>query len=225
MQVILLGPPGVGKGTQAERLAQRFGALRISTGDLLREAVRLNTPLGREAKRIMEQGLLVPDAVMIGLVREQLSGPHDGYVLDGFPRTIGQADALEQLLRELKEPLDAVVSLEVDTEELVRRLSGRRTCPSCKRVYHVESAPSKAGAQCEACKTILTQRDDDKPETVRKRLSVYDEQTRPLLDYYRTRHLLIGVDGEGAIESVTDRVVSELEGASRPATHRGARGR
>ncbi|MEW6324007.1 MAG: adenylate kinase [Nitrospirota bacterium] len=217
MRLILLGPPGVGKGTQALRLAQRFGGRRISTGDLLREAVRLNTPLGREAKRIMDKGELVPDAVMIGLVREQLAAPElpANWVLDGFPRTIGQADALATLLDELDQPLDAVISLEADRDELVRRLSGRRTCPSCQRVYHVDSAPSPGGERCE-CGGLLVQRDDDKPETVRKRLSVYDEQTRPLLDYYRERRQLLAVNGQGPVEAVTERIVSELPGVSAP---------
>jgi adenylate kinase len=184
MRLMLLGAPGVGKGTQAQRLAQRYQVVRISTGDLLREAVRLKTPLGVEAKRYMDQGTLVPDAVMIGLVREQLLARHGrtGYVLDGFPRTIAQADALGQLLDECREPLDVVANLEVDEEELIRRLSGRRTCPQCQRVYHIESAPSARGAQCEVCGATLVQRDDDRTETVKKRLTVYREQTRPLLD-------------------------------------------
>jgi adenylate kinase len=196
-------------------LAGRFGGVRISTGDLLREAVRQNTALAREAKRYMDQGGLVPDAVMIGLVREQLTGPQRraGYVLDGFPRTIAQADALEVLLTELGEPIDAVVCLEVDEEELVRRLSGRRNCPACQRVYHVDSAPSATGATCEACGAALVQREDDRAETVRKRLAVYREQTRPLLDYYRQRRLLTTVNGQGAIDAITERVVSELDGA------------
>jgi adenylate kinase len=216
MRLILLGPPGVGKGTQAERLVQRFGGLRVSTGDLLREAVRLDTPLGQDAKRYMGQGLLVPDEVMIGLVREQLTEPRQrtGYVLDGFPRTIGQADALGVLLQDVREPLDAVISLEVDEDELVRRLSGRRNCPVCKRVYHVESAPSSAGSQCEACGTALLQRDDDRSDTVRKRLTVYRDQTRPLLDYYQRRQLLHRVNGQGAIDAVTDRIYAELAGVS-----------
>jgi adenylate kinase len=208
-----LGAPGVGKGTQAQRLAQRYQVVRISTGDLLREAVRRQTPLGVEAKRYMNQGTLVPDAVMIGLVREQLSSRRDesGYVLDGFPRTIAQADALGRLLEERSEPLEAVANLEVDEQELVRRLSGRRNCPKCQRVYHIESAPSAKGEQCEACGTTLVQRDDDRPETVKTRLSVYREQTTPLLDYYRVRGLLREVDGMGSVDDVTERVVRQLE--------------
>jgi len=212
MRLMLLGAPGVGKGTQAQRLAQRYKAVRISTGDLLREAVRLKTPLGVEAKRYMDQGTLVPDAVMIGLVREQLLARQGqaGYVLDGFPRTIAQADALGQLLDECREPLDAVANLEVDEKELIRRLSGRRTCPQCQRVYHIESAPSAKGAQCDVCGTTLVQRDDDRAETVKKRLTVYREQTRPLLDYYRDRGLLRGIDGLGPVDSVTERIVQQL---------------
>jgi adenylate kinase len=213
MRVVLLGAPGVGKGTQAQRLALRYQVVRISTGDLLREAVRRQTSLGVEAKRYMDQGTLVPDAVMIGLVREQLSSRRDesGYVLDGFPRTIAQADALGRLLEERSEPLEAVANLEVDEQELVRRLSGRRNCPKCQRVYHIESAPSAKGEQCEACGTTLVQRDDDRPETVKTRLSVYREQTTPLLDYYRVRGLLREVDGMGSVDDVTERVVRQLE--------------
>ncbi|MBI3620579.1 MAG: adenylate kinase [Nitrospirae bacterium] len=212
MRIVLLGAPGVGKGTQAQRLAQRAGVVRISTGDLLREAVRQQTPLGMEAKRYMDQGALVPDSVMIGLVREQLAARRgvSGYVLDGFPRTIAQADALNQLLEEAREPLEAVINLEVKEEELIRRLSGRRTCPKCQRVYHVDSAPSAKGLQCEACGTGLVQRDDDRPDTVKNRLSVYRDQTRPLLDYYLERGLLRGVEGVGPVETVTERIVQQL---------------
>jgi adenylate kinase len=212
MRVVLLGAPGVGKGTQAQRLAQRDQTVRISTGDLLREAVRQQAPLGVEAKRYMDQGALVPDAVMIGLVREQLAARNGrpGYVLDGFPRTIAQADALHQLLEEGHEPLDAVVNLEVDEQELIRRLSGRRNCPTCQRVYHVESAPSAKGSQCEACGTTLVQRDDDRAETVKNRLQVYREQTRPLLDYYRERGRLLRIDGLGAVDAVTERIITQL---------------
>jgi len=212
MRVVLLGAPGVGKGTQAQRLAQRDRTVRISTGDLLREAVRQQTPLGLEAKRYMDQGGLVPDAVMIGLVREQLSARngHGGYVLDGFPRTIAQADALNRLLDEARDPLEAVINLEVAEPELIRRLSGRRSCPKCQRVYHVESAPSAKGANCEACGTALVQRDDDRPETVKNRLKVYHDQTSPLLDYYKERGLLRSVDGLGSLDVVTERVLRQL---------------
>ncbi len=151
---------------------------------------------------------------MVGLVREQLSVPgrRGGYLLDGFPRTVAQADALGLLLDQLREPVDAVVSLDVDEDELVRRLSGRRSCPSCQRVFHVDSAPSAAGSKCEACGTLLVQRDDDRPETVLKRLAVYRLQTEPLLNYYETRQLLIRVDGHGAVGDVTDRVIAQLDG-------------
>ncbi len=217
MRVVLLGAPGVGKGTQAQRLAQRDQTVRISTGDLLREAVRQQTPLGVEAKRYMDQGALVPDAVMIGLVREQLAARHGrtGYVLDGFPRTIAQADALNRLLEDGHEPLDAVVSLEVDEQELIRRLSGRRNCPKCQRVYHTESAPSSAGTNCEACGTTLVQRNDDRADTVKKRLAVYRDQTEPLLDYYHTRGLLHRIDGLGTVDAVTERIMRPLSQVSR----------
>jgi adenylate kinase len=215
MRVILLGPPGVGKGTQAQVLAQRGGGIRISTGDLLRDAVRRQSPLGREAKQYMDRGVLVPDTVMIALVREQLSEPSrgGGYVLDGFPRTIPQAEALDVLLDELHDPVESVVSLEVKEEELVRRLSGRRSCPSCQRVYHLESAPSATGKSCEACGADLVQRKDDRAETVRTRLDVYRRQTVPLLDYYRQQQKLVAVNGLGSVEEVTQRIETQLSGA------------
>lgn len=218
MNIILLGPPGGGKGTQAQRLAAHFGSLRISTGDLLREAVRRQTPLGLQAKQRMDQGLLVPDQVMIDLVREQLSsqGRRGGYVLDGFPRTIPQAEALGALLDQRHEPVDAVVSLDVDRDELVRRLSGRRTCPSCQRVYHCESAPSASGLKCEACGTALVQRADDREETVLNRLEVFRQQTEPLLKFYEKRQLLHGIDGRGTVDNVTMRITDVLDGVGHP---------
>jgi adenylate kinase len=205
MHVVLLGPPGVGKGTQGRRLAQKHDWAFISTGDILRDAIARQTPLGVEARKLMDQGLLVPDAVMIGLVRERTleSDARKGFVLDGFPRTVPQADALDAILAERQRPLDVVVSLTAPNDELVRRLSGRWECPVCRRVYNAHSAPSKDGVHCDDHpETALRQRADDTEATVRRRLEVYWEQTAPLGDYYRAQGKLQEVDGTGPVEEV-----------------------
>lgn len=208
MRVILLGPPGAGKGTQAQRLTQTLGIPQVSTGDILRAAVAAGTPLGREAKATMDQGALVPDGVVIGIIRERLAAPDcaRGYILDGFPRTAAQAEALGETLQALGTPLTAVLSITVDPEELVRRLSGRRTCGNCGAAYHLETAPPRRAGLCDRCGGALLQREDDREETIRKRLAVYREQTAPLVAYYRGRGLLREVDGRGDIDDVFARV-------------------
>ena len=201
MQVVLLGPPGVGKGTQGRRLASDRGWALISTGDMLRDAIARGTPLGAQARQLIDQGLLVPDPVMIGLVRERTL-EHDackGFVLDGFPRTIPQADALADRGR----PLDVVVALTAPDDELVRRLSARWECPVCRRVYNAISAPSRDGRHCDDHPTTaLGQREDDTVETVKRRLGVYREQTAPVADYYRGKGRLQEVGGTGALDEV-----------------------
>lgn len=208
MRVILLGPPGAGKGTQAQRLTQTLGIPQVSTGDILRAAVAAGTPLGREAKATMDQGALVPDGVVIGIIRERLAAPDcaRGYILDGFPRTAAQAEALGETLQALGTPLTAVLSITVDPEELVRRLSGRRTCGNCGAAYHMETAPPRRAGLCDRCGGALLVREDDREETIRKRLAVYREQTAPLVAYYRGRGLLREVDGRGDIDDVFARV-------------------
>lgn len=208
MRVILLGPPGAGKGTQAQRLTQTLGIPQVSTGDILRAAVAAGTPLGREAKATMDQGALVPDGVVIGIIRERLAAPDcaRGYILDGFPRTAAQAEALGETLQALGTPLTAVFSITVGPEELVRRLSGRRTCGNCGAAYHLETAPPRRAGLCDRCGGALLQREDDREETIRKRLAVYREQTAPLVAYYRGRGLLREVDGRGDIDDVFARV-------------------
>ena len=208
MRVILLGPPGAGKGTQAQRLTQKLGIPQVSTGDILRAAVAAGTGLGREAKAVMDQGALVPDSVVIGIIRERLAAPDcaRGYILDGFPRTAAQAEALGEMLQALGTPLTAVLSLTVDPEELVRRLGGRRTCGSCGAAYHLETAPPRRAGLCDRCGGGLLQRDDDRDETIRKRLAVYREQTAPLVAYYRGRGLLKEVDGRGDIDAIFTRI-------------------
>lgn len=204
MRLIFLGPPGAGKGTQARDLAREWNGAHIATGDMLRDAVAAGTPLGVVAKRYMDQGALVPDDVMIGLIAERLAQPDaaGGFLLDGFPRTIGQAEALERLLKGLDVALDGVVYFDVSEPELVRRLTGRRVCRACGHSFHVASNPPRREGVCDACGGELYQRVDDTESTVRHRLDVYGRQTSPLLDFYRGRGLLTTVPGEGRIEDV-----------------------
>ena len=208
MRLIFLGPPGAGKGTQARALARQWGVPQIATGEMLREAVAVGTPLGLEAKRIMETGALVPDDVMIELIAERLRQPDaaGGFILDGFPRTLAQAEALERLLKDLGQKLDGVVFFEVAEPELVRRLTGRRLCRQCQTAFHVVSAPPQREGVCDRCGGELYQRDDDREATVRHRLGVYDRQTAPLLAYYRDRGLLVPIAGEGAIGTIRDAI-------------------
>ncbi len=212
MRLILLGPPGAGKGTQAKLLVDKLGIPQVSTGDMLRAAVKAGTPLGREAKQYMNRGALVPDGVIIGLVRERLQQKDcaRGYILDGFPRTVAQAEALGKTLTELKASLDHVVSLEVPTEDLVLRIAGRRTCRNCGAMYHVRFSPSKTDGRCDACGGETYQREDDREETVRRRLQVYIDQTAPLIDFYSARGLLRQVAGTGEIADIFQRIMRTL---------------
>lgn len=214
MRLIFLGPPGAGKGTQARELAREWGVPQIATGEMLRDAVAAGTPLGREAKRIMDTGALVPDEVMVGLIAERLRQPDAGrgFILDGFPRTIAQAEALDHLLKDLGQKLDRVLFFEVAEAELVRRLTGRRLCRRCQTAFHVVSAPPRQEGVCDRCGGELYQRDDDSEATVRNRLQVYARQTSPLLDYYRSRHLLTAIQGEGAIGTIRDDIRRAAEG-------------
>ncbi len=205
MRVVLLGPPGVGKGTQGRRLAEERHAALISTGDMLRDAVAKRTPLGRQAKQVMDEGRLVPDDVIVGLVRERSleDDAKDGFVLDGFPRTVPQAVALDAMLAERELRLDRAVLLTAPDEELVRRLSGRWECPVCRRVYNALTAPSKDGRHCDDhLETELRQRADDAEATVRTRLQVYREQTAPLVEFYRCTGRLSEVKGTGPLDEV-----------------------
>lgn len=207
-RLIFLGPPGAGKGTQAREVARRSGVPQIATGDMLREAAAAGTPLGLEAKRYMDTGALVPDEVVIGLVGERLAQPDSvrGFVLDGFPRTVPQAEALDELLRERGIGIDRVVYFDVSRDELIRRLSGRRTCRQCGAGYHVVSAPPRMAGRCDRCGGELYQRDDDAESTVARRLDVYATQTTPLLDYYRRRGLIAEIKGEGPVDEVAARL-------------------
>jgi len=213
MQVVFLGAPGVGNGTQADRIAAQYRLAKISTGDLLREAVRNQTALGLEAKRYMDQGSLVPDAVVIGLVREKLADPRceNGFVLDGFPRTVPQAEALGAVLTSRGIALDRVVNFQVSREDIVRRLSGRRSCPKCQATFHLDFAPPKVGEVCDRCGEPLIQRSDDRRDAIEMRLKVYDEQTAPLVAYYQERRLLFQLDGSSAADVVFQHLSQELE--------------
>ena len=213
MDLILLGPPGAGKGTQAKMLTEHFGIPQIATGDILRGAVQAGSTLGLKAKGFMDAGLLVPDEVVIGIVRERLlqEDCRAGFILDGFPRTVAQADALQSNLAELGRRLDRVVSLTVDADALVERLTGRRTCRSCGRGFHLTFDPPTVAGRCDACGGELYQRDDDREETIRKRLTVYAQQTAPLIDYYRGAGLLVELDGMQAIPVVQEQVLSALQ--------------
>ena len=214
MNVMLLGAPGAGKGTQAARLIERYGLAHISTGDILRKAVADQTPLGLEAKSYMDKGELVPDEVVIGLVRERLQQPDTeaGFILDGFPRTVVQAEALDGVLAELGKKLDAVITVDVDKDALITRLTARRTCTQCGAIFNVISQPESASGRCSACGGALMQRDDDTIETVTNRLDVYERSTLPLIGYYREAGLLRSVDGNRSPEDVFAQVQMVVEG-------------
>ncbi|MBM5811897.1 MAG: adenylate kinase [Gammaproteobacteria bacterium] len=213
MRLVLLGAPGSGKGTQAQRLQAHFGVPQVSTGDLLREAVAAGSALGRAAKAVMDAGQLVADDTVLGIIRERLARPDAdrGFILDGFPRTLAQADGLAALLRELGRPLDAVVLLDVDPDALTRRLTGRRSCRNCGRVFHLVSNPPPAGELCTSgAPHELFQRDDDREETIRARLEVYRERTQPLVEHYGRRGLLRRVDADGSLDEVQARLEAAI---------------
>ncbi len=204
MNLVFLGPPGAGKGTQAKKLLEEFGMPQISTGDILRDAVRRGTDLGKKAKPLMEAGKLVPDDLVVEIAMEHLRqiDPAQGFILDGFPRTIPQAVALDSALKKSGEKIDAAISLRVPEETLVERLSGRRSCPKDGSVYHVSQNPSKREGLCDKCGSSLLQREDDKPEKVRERLVVYARQTAPLEAYYDKQGLLRMINGVGSPEDI-----------------------
>lgn len=209
MDFILLGPPGAGKGTQAKLMVDKWNIPQISTGDILRAAVREGTTLGVEAKGFMDRGELVPDRVVIGIIAERLTEEDavNGFILDGFPRTIPQAEALQQILDGLDRAIDHVISIEVEDEELVTRLTGRRMCKECGESFHVVFNPSSSEGTCDRCSGELYQRDDDKEDTIRQRLAVYSEQTQPLIAHYEEQGRLRRIPGTGSIENIFSRVL------------------
>jgi adenylate kinase len=212
MRLVLVGPPGAGKGTQAEFIAAHLSVPKISTGDIFRANLAAGTALGLEAKRYMQSGQLVPDEVTINMVRSRLAEPDaaEGFLLDGFPRTLPQATALDKLLADLGVALDVVLELIVDNDEVIRRLSGRRTCRSCEKIWHEAFDPPKNEGVCDRCGGELYQRDDDKPETVAERLRVYARDTAPLIDFYGAQGKLVGIDATGPVEDVTERAKDAL---------------
>lgn len=208
----LFGPPGVGKGTQAARLRDAEGVAHISTGDALRKAVAEGTETGLKAKSYMDRGELVPDEVVIAIAKESLQREgKNGFILDGFPRTVAQAEALDKVLDEIGAPLQVVVNLQAPEDELVRRLSGRRLCSKCGAGYHVESMPSAVEGKCDACGAETVQREDDKPEAIRNRLQVYEAKTAPVIDYYAHKSILRNVDASGPVDEVLRKIESALK--------------
>ncbi len=204
MRLILLGPPGSGKGTQANLLQDKFSIPKISTGDILRAAVKDNTELGQQAKKFMDKGELVPDEIVIGLIKERIVEPdcQGGYILDGFPRTIVQAEKLGETLTAMDQDIDSVVDLEVDPEELLVRLTGRSTCKNCGTMFHQTSHPPKVEGVCDECGGELYQRPDDNEETIVKRLEVYNKETAPLKEFYRKQGKLQSIQGRGGMEDI-----------------------
>ncbi len=213
MNLILLGPPGAGKGTQAERLCEICATPHISTGDILRENIREGTELGREAQQYMDRGELVPDSVVIGIVRDRLAEPDcdPGFILDGFPRTVDQADALKAILAGMAKPVDHVVDIEVPEEVVVERLSARRVCAACGAVKHLIYNPPILEGICDECEGELCQRPDDNPDTIRERLREYERKTQPLIEYYKKEGLLREVDGSGEMEQVLKEICLVIE--------------
>ncbi|MBR7832373.1 adenylate kinase [Actinospica durhamensis] len=214
MRIVLVGPPGAGKGTQAKVVAERLGIPAISTGDIFRANVAAGTELGVEAKKYMDQGLLVPDEVTIGLIRDRLTeaDASAGFLLDGFPRNVAQAEALETMLTGIEVKLDRVVELKVDNDEVVRRIAGRRLCRNDSgHIFHVDSKPPAVAGVCDVCGGELYQRDDDRESTVRERLRVYQDETAPIVGFYAERGLLASVEATGALDAVTARILTALE--------------
>jgi adenylate kinase len=214
VRLIFLGPPAAGKGTQARRLAAEYGIPHISTGDILRAAARAGTYLGREARRYMDRGKLVPDDVMIGIIRERLlkDDCRRGFILDGFPRTLPQAEALTQLLDAIHKPIDFVVNMEVPVEEVLRRMSGRLTCQNCGTMFNLILNPPEVMGRCDCCGGPLVQRADDRVETVHERLVIYRQSTTPLFGYYQECGLLRTVDGTGTIDDIAKRILEAVSG-------------
>ena len=212
IRIVLLGPPGAGKGTQAKLLQDKYSACQVSTGDILRSAVRDQTPIGKEASEYINRGALVPDDVIVKLVAERLKAKDcdNGFILDGFPRTINQAKSLQEILNARGLTLDRVLSIEVPQKLIVERLAGRRTCKDCGGLYHTAFDPPKTKGVCERCGGELYQREDDREETIKARLITYDQQTAPLIDYYRERGMLSNVDGVGTVDEIHDRMSQAL---------------
>ncbi|MCR5604330.1 MAG: adenylate kinase [Lachnospiraceae bacterium] len=215
MKIIMLGAPGAGKGTQAKMIAEKYGIPHVSTGDIFRANIKNQTELGMEAKKYMDQGLLVPDELTVKILLDRVAKDDckNGYVLDGFPRTIPQAEVLDKAVAELNESIDFAINVDVKDESIIKRMSGRRACLKCGATYHIEHIPPKQEGICDSCGSELVLRDDDKPETVKKRLSVYHEQTQPLIDYYSKKGILREVNGSQDMKDVFNAIVTILDSA------------
>jgi adenylate kinase len=213
MRLIFLGPPGAGKGTQAERICSTYNIIQLSTGDILRTNRKNGTELGKKAQEFMDRGDLVPDNIIIDMIKEELKKPElvNGYILDGFPRTVPQAEALDMLLRQMEQSLDAVLVLDVPNHELVKRLTARRTCKSCGKTYHLIFSPPVKEGICDVCGGELFQRDDDKEEPILNRLKVYDEQTKPLIEFYNNKNLSVKIDGVGQMDDIFSKIKQALD--------------
>lgn len=212
MKIIMLGAPGAGKGTQAKMIAEKYGIPHVSTGDIFRANIKNGTELGKEAKQYMDQGLLVPDALTVKILLDRVAQEDckDGYVLDGFPRTIPQAEALDAALKKIGQTMDYAIDVDVPDENIVNRMSGRRACLSCGATYHITFNPTREEGKCDACGHETVLRDDDKPETVQKRLKVYHAQTQPLINYYKEQNILKTVDGTRPMDEVFGAIVEIL---------------
>ncbi|MCR4989709.1 MAG: adenylate kinase [Lachnospiraceae bacterium] len=212
MKIIMLGAPGAGKGTQAIMIADKYGIPHVSTGDIFRANIKNNTPLGQEAKTYMDKGMLVPDELTVKILLDRVAQDDckNGYVLDGFPRTIVQADVLKDALNKLGDHIDHAINVDVPDENIIKRMSGRRACVKCGATYHIEHVPPKKEGICDNCGEALVLRDDDKPETVKKRLDVYHEQTQPLIDYYNKEGILKNVDGTQEMNKVFEDITKIL---------------
>ena len=215
MNLILVGPPGCGKGTQAKMLIEKYNIPQISTGDILREAVKEGSPMGKQAKSYMDKGALVPDDVVIGIIEERIQKPDctGGFILDGFPRTVAQAEALNEILTKMKLKIDHLINIEVDDGELLKRLTGRRTCKECGTGYHILFDPPKKSDVCNECGGELYQRDDDKEDTIKSRLKVYHEQTAPVIGYYQKMGVSRSVNGVGKIDEIFQRITDTIDKA------------
>ncbi|MBC7087054.1 MAG: adenylate kinase [Tissierellales bacterium] len=213
MRLILLGPPGAGKGTQASAIVKRYNIPHISTGDIFRMNIKENTPLGKEVKHYLDAGLLVPDELVVDIVKDRIkkSDCKNGFLLDGYPRTIKQAEVLDEELAKMGTKLDAAINIFLDTQLLIERAVGRRLCKNCGATYHIKFHPPKQQGICDKCGGELYQRDDDKEETIKKRIEVYINQTKPLIEYYKNREILVNIDGSQSIENTFDQIINALE--------------